>query len=187
MNNYDDIKRFKEKAKMERIDYKEIAENEDSSSMQGWAIIKQVSARDEAPQAFDNGRTTQPTPSPISSKEFDVSSFMNAVAGALPPQTPPPLSEQPAAKAAVVNASPLFQAVSAARPAQAPTAVNQIQTPPAPQPEHQVAGQAVDQGKLMSRYKNMFKQKVPQSAGTTADPLRDIPLQPLLEMIASCR
>ncbi len=73
MNNYDDIKRFKEKLNMETIDYKEIAESNPNNASQSWAIIKQVATADEPFHPLDQGRSTQPTPSPISAREFTAS------------------------------------------------------------------------------------------------------------------
>ena len=75
MNNYDDIKRFKEKLNMEGIDYKEIAENNPHKSSQNWAILKQVASADEPFHPLEQGLSTQPTPSPVSNKEFSLSAL----------------------------------------------------------------------------------------------------------------
>ncbi|WP_170975336.1 cellulose biosynthesis protein BcsO [Martelella alba] len=70
MNNYDDIKRFKEKLNMEGFDYKEIAENNPHKASKNWAIIKQVASADEPFHPLEQGLSTQPTPTPVSRKEF---------------------------------------------------------------------------------------------------------------------
>ncbi len=70
MNNYDDIKRFKEKLNMESIDYKEIAENNLHNTPHNWAIIRQIAAADEPLYPLDQGRTTRPVPMPVSNKEL---------------------------------------------------------------------------------------------------------------------
>jgi len=76
MNNYDDIKRFKEKLNLEGIDYKEIAENNPhSSTANNWAIMQQVASADEPFHPLEHGHTTQPTPTPISNKEFILSAL----------------------------------------------------------------------------------------------------------------
>lgn len=76
MNNYDDIKRFKEKLNMEGIDYKEIAENNPhSATASNWAIMQQVASSDEPFHPLEHGHTTQPTPAPISNKEFILSAL----------------------------------------------------------------------------------------------------------------
>ncbi|MEA9389911.1 hypothetical protein SJI19_04965 [Acerihabitans sp. TG2] len=78
MNNYDDIKRFKEKLNLEGIDYKEIVENHPNNTANNWAIIKQVATADEPFHPLDHGRSTQPTPTPVSHQEFSASSFAQA-------------------------------------------------------------------------------------------------------------
>lgn len=51
MNKYDDIKRFMDKTKLEKLDYKELNEKSTGESITGsmnqWTLIKQVSASEE--------------------------------------------------------------------------------------------------------------------------------------------
>jgi hypothetical protein len=75
MNNYDDIKRFKEKLNLESIDYKEIVESHPNNTANNWAIIKQVATADEPFHPLEHGHSTQPTPTPVSHQEFSASSF----------------------------------------------------------------------------------------------------------------
>ncbi|WP_071882285.1 cellulose biosynthesis protein BcsO [Candidatus Sodalis pierantonius] len=70
MNNYDDIKRFKEKLNMEPIDYKEIAENNLNSSASSWTIIKHIVNADKPFHPLEQGHSTLPSPAPISQQEF---------------------------------------------------------------------------------------------------------------------
>lgn len=74
MNKYDDIKRFMDKTKLEKLDYKELNEKSTGESITGsmnqWTLIKQVSASEDPAGPLDNGRSTQPTPQSISADEF---------------------------------------------------------------------------------------------------------------------
>lgn len=112
MNNYDDIKRFKEKLNMEAIDYKEIAENNPNSSATSWTIIKQIVNADKPFHPLEQGHSTLPSPAPISQQEFSARPAASDVA-------PAPL---PSANAAAGPAygpsvlSPLFNAVEKAMP-----------------------------------------------------------------------
>ncbi len=82
MNKYDDIKRFMDKTKLEKLDYKELNEKSTGESITGsmnqWTLIKQVSASEEPAGPLDNGRTTQPTPQAISADEFSLSAAQAA-------------------------------------------------------------------------------------------------------------
>lgn len=129
MNNYDDIKRFKEKLNMEGIDYKEIVENHTVNTHQNWAIIKQVATADEPFHPLEHGGSTQPTPTPISKQEFS--------AAPLSPLEQQPVQRQTSPNAGLINTagqphapagapgqpavSPLMSALSRALPlAEAP-------------------------------------------------------------------
>jgi len=98
MNNYDDIKRFKEKLNMEDIDYKEIAENNPHNTSHNWAILKQIVAADEPFHPLEQGLTTQPVPMPVSNKEFTSSVFDKPATLQSPPgarkNDAPPVQEQ---------------------------------------------------------------------------------------------
>jgi len=78
------------------------------------------------------------------------------------------------------SASSLLDAVKNSLPAQATPVIKQPATVSQPLPI--AAPSAPVPG---SQFRQMFKQKAPQSAGTSLP--YDTPLQPLLEMIASCR
>lgn len=118
MNNYDDIKRFKEKLNMKAIDYKEIADNNPHSSVSSWTIIRQIVNADRPFHPLEQGHsTTLPPPSPISQHEF------SARSPAMAERTPAALasahaagSDRPAYGPSVF--SPLFNAVNNALPPQ---------------------------------------------------------------------
>lgn len=248
MNKYDDIKRFIEKSKTEDIDYKEINEKSTGNGMTGsmnkWALIKQVSASEEAPGALDNGRTTQPTPQAISVEEFQRSAALaqgvlntpltaQSVAPAVPtsvnalssaiapvsgglmeavreslPQAPQPQapSQAPAAQASLPHSAAILHAQSVTpdstgslldsvkhvlpaqpeAPEPKPVYTAPVATPVRPAPVWtQPVAAAVPAPAAGAPFRQMFKQKAPPSAGAFLH--RDTPLQPLLEMIASCR
>ncbi len=109
MNNYDDIKRFKEKLNMEDIDYKEIAENNPHNTPHNWAILKQIAAADEPYHPLEQGQTTQPVPVQVSNKEFIAPAFDKPAAMTSPrdlSKNDAPGIQQP------TFASPLMAAVS---------------------------------------------------------------------------
>ncbi|MBT9431837.1 cellulose biosynthesis protein BcsO [Candidatus Sodalis endolongispinus] len=118
MNNYDDIKRFKEKLNMEAIDYKEIADNNPHSSVSSWTIIRQIVNADRSLHPLEQGHSTiLPPPSPISQQEFSARSPAMA--------QQPPVAQGSAATAGIDRPaygpsvfSPLFNAVDNALPPQ---------------------------------------------------------------------
>lgn len=201
MNNYDDIKRFMEKSKTEDIDYKEINAksmgNGITSSMNKWTLIKQISSGDEPQGALDNGRTTQPTPQPVNREEFK-----NLAPAAHKTEIPSPISVSITnAKTEPKNVSPdivsssivpaemnILDTLRAALPE--PDAAPPVAQPPAPQAASpfaasQAPAAATQHKEAGGQFRQMFKQKAPQREENTLP--RDTPLQPLLEMIASCR
>ncbi|MGV8927803.1 MAG: hypothetical protein ACOH2G_19290 [Ewingella sp.] len=243
MNKYDDIKRFIEKTKTEDIDYKEINKKNTGNGMTGsmnkWALIKQVSASEEAPGILENGRTTQSTPQAISAAEFQRSTpapydLLNTPVSAHSaiPQVPTPLNTlssstppgggglmealreslpvtskpQPLPQASVQHSTAMLHAQSvtpdsvgslldavknalparsmpAAQPATTSASVRSVMaatsTHPAVTNAHAAATPAPS-----GQFRQMFKQKAPPSAAALLH--RDTPLQPLLEIIASC-
>lgn len=195
MNNYDDIKRFIEKSKTEDLDYKEINEksmgNGITSSMNKWTLIKQISSGDEPQGALDNGRTTQPTPQPVNQEEFkNVAPAAHKTEISSP--TPARAAEAKNVSNDIVSSSitpvdmnildtlraALPDAEAVTRPTPSPQAVSPFAT-------RQPATAAVQHKEAGNPFRQMFKQKAPQFEENTLP--RDTPLQPLLEMIASCR
>jgi len=199
MNNYDDIKRFIEKSKTEHFDYKEINEktmsNGITSSMNKWTLIKQISSSDEPQNTLDNGRSTQPTPQPVTQEEFKNSAPASPKAE-IPSQIPAraadakPVSPEIASSSIVPAAMSILDTLRAALPEPDSSPRAAQQPAPAPQPHspfaaRQPAAAAVQHKETGSPFRHMFKQKAPQPEENTLP--RDTPLQPLLEMIASCR
>ncbi len=120
MNKYDDIKRFMDKTKLEKLDYKELNEKSTGESITGsmnqWTLIKQVSASENPAGPLDNGRTTQPTPQSISADEFSLAASqpMSEPSFTQPPVNQPqqPLPQAAAAQPVQQNqAAPLSSEV----------------------------------------------------------------------------
>lgn len=86
------------------------------------------------------------------------------------PEAPPVQTPAPVAQPAPVRAAP---------PVQQPAPVR---SPLPASPAHVASPASADANQ---RFKQMFKQRAPQPASAYLH--RDTPLQPLLEMIASCR
>lgn len=143
------------------------------------------------------------------------SNLMEALRESLPPVSPPLAAPQaPTAQhsAAILHAQSvtpdsagsLLDSVKNALPVQPPVQAPQPQQRPQPQPAYSAPAAPVNAAVAPARtqpvvapvpvsappppgaqFRQMFKQKAPLSAGAYLH--RDTPLQPLLEMIASCR
>lgn len=173
-----------------------------TGSMNKWALIKQVSASEEAPGILENGRTTQSTPQAISAAEFQRStpapydllntpvSAHSAIPQASVQHSTAMLHAQSVTPDsvgslldAVKNALPAQRSTPAAQPATASASVRSVMaatsTHPAVTNAHAAATPAPS-----GQFRQMFKQKAPPSAAAFLH--RDTPLQPLLEIIASC-
>lgn len=112
MNNYDDIKRFKEKLNLEGIDYKEIAESNPTHSTANWAIIKQVATADEPFHPLEQGQSTVPTPAPVGRGEFSAERSAPPAAGLRGTSVHTAQAQPPAPS----FAAPLLNAISDALP-----------------------------------------------------------------------
>lgn len=83
MNNYDDIKRFKAKVKLEDIDYKEIPNQKKQGFMRGFTILEQLAQ--EEPSMSTAGAITPP---PLAVDEFNQigAPLLNTSPVVMPPQ-----------------------------------------------------------------------------------------------------
>ncbi|MDN5681439.1 MAG: cellulose biosynthesis protein BcsO, partial [Ewingella sp.] len=155
------------------------------------------SSAHDPPAAPRTGRTTQPTPQPVNQGEFK-----NLASAAHKTEIPSPISTSIAnPKAEPKNASPdivsssivpagmnILDTLRAALPE--PDAAPPVAQPPAhqaasPFAASQAPAAATQHKEAGGQFRQMFKQKAPQREENTLP--RDTPLQPLLEMIASCR
>ncbi|CNK34439.1 Uncharacterised protein [Yersinia mollaretii] len=190
MNKYDDIKQFKDKIDMQDINYKEISESESQKSGSTWALIKQMSPQ-ENNSLLENGRTTQPTPQPISASEFAEPDALQKMSGARQVNNDVLQNPRTTARPAIMQSlfpAPNTPITSAPKPHSGHSTV--IQPMAEPKPTTRILSSSSD--KLDSghktEFKHIFSPKGPQAhQADFAESSRDIPLQSLLESIALCR
>ncbi len=217
MKNYDDLQRFKDKTRTGDINFKDLSAQNKQASNSGWAIINQLAGVDSdaalakagsvavpVPQAMKPGEldaafaslTKTPAAEPVGSAPSILQSLShdkaeNAAQTQRHPAAPS-LFEQLHPKAtphASVKETPVAAAPSAFHPAPA--------LAPAPAPAQAVAplhasapaqapAEAVTPPKPAEpvRFDQLFATK---TSGRASHPVKDLPLQPLLEKIASCR
>ncbi|WP_145500638.1 cellulose biosynthesis protein BcsO [Yersinia bercovieri] len=190
MNKYDDIKQFKDKIDMQDINYKEISEGEAKKSGSTWALIKQMSSQ-ESNSLLENGRTTQPTPQPISAAEFAEPDALKKMSGTRQINSDFLQNPRTVARPAIIES--LFPAPPTPT-TPAPESHSEHSTVTSPlaelKPTTQILSSSFD--KLDSgnntEFKHIFSPKGPQSHQVIfTKSSRDIPLQSLLESIALCR
>ena len=196
MKNYDDLQRFKDKTRTGAIEFKDMSAQNQQSETSNWTIIKQLmNTGDDDSVLAQAGSISVPAPQAVKADEFDASHFR--------PITAQPISNTasqgsilnslnsalPEAKSAISQPEPgkpttttLFEQLApvVAPPEPVIEPIKEIVKPAAvsaPQAPAPVKTEPV-------RFDKLFAAK-----GNTArsHPAKDLPLQPLLEMIASCR
>lgn len=200
MKNYDDLQRFKDKTRTGAIEFKDMSAQNKQSDTSNWAIIKQLmNTEDEGSVLSQAGSIAVPVPQAVKAGEFDASHFRPLVAQpisntaaqgsildslqhALPETKAEAFQPEPARHTSATLFEQLAPAVAPAQPVPEPISEPlkdtvkpaAVSAPQAPAP---VANEPV-------RFDKLFAAK-----GNTArsHPAKDLPLQPLLEMIASCR
>lgn len=190
MNKYDDIKQFKDKIDMQGINYKEISEGESNNSGSAWALIKQMSSQ-ENNSLLENGRTTQPTPQPVSASEFAEPNSLKMMSETQPAKIDvlqhPKTTTRPAIMQSLFPAPPTAQATASRSITEQPTATQPVaKVEPAPP----ISSSPFDKfgSGHKTEFKHIFSPKEPQTRQADfAESSRDIPLQSLLESIALCR
>lgn len=172
MKNYDDLQRFKDKTRTGAIDFKDMSAQSQQQSSGNWAIIKQLASEgDEQTLIAQGGSVSTPVPQSVDARVFESSPSPTATplfAGLAPQQTE---TRHAPAQAPLLSQVPAPASVAA--PVQSPSA-------PSAAPVNEVATgqhQAV-------RFDRLFATK---GASPTGENAKDIPLQTLLETIASCR
>jgi len=172
MKNYDDLQRFKDKTRTGAIDFKDMSAQSQQQISGNWAIIKQLASEgDEQTLIAQGGSVSTPVPQSVDARVFESSPSPTATplfAGLAPQQT-----ETRHAQAQAPLLSQVPAPASVAAPVQSPSA-------PSAAPVNEVATgqhQAV-------RFDRLFATK---GASPTGGNAKDIPLQTLLETIASCR
>ncbi|WP_333854220.1 cellulose biosynthesis protein BcsO [Leclercia sp.] len=205
MKNYDDLQRFKDKTRTGDIHFKDLSAQNKQASNSGWAIINQLAGVDSDAALAKAGSVAVPVPQAVKPGELDAAfagltkTPVAEPAGSAPSilqsisadsadkavQTQahpaaPSLFEQLRPEAtphATVKETPVVAAPAAFHPAPALAPVAAPVAAPAepvtpPKPAEPV------------RFDQLFATK---TSGRASHPVKDLPLQPLLEKIASCR
>lgn len=205
MKNYDDLQRFKDKTRTGDIHFKDLSAQNKQASNSGWAIINQLAGVDSDAALAKAGSVAVPVPQAVKPGELDAAfasltktpvaepagsapsilQSINAESAEKTAQTQlnpagPSLFDQLRPEAtphATVKETPVAAAPSAFHPAPAlapvaaPVAAP-VETVAPPKPAEPV------------RFDQLFATK---TSATASHPVKDLPLQPLLEKIASCR
>ncbi len=205
MKNYDDLQRFKDKTRTGDIHFKDLSAQNKQASSSGWAIINQLAGVDSDAVLAKAGSVAVPVPQAVKPGELDAAfasltktpvaepagsapSILQSITSGsadkeaqtqLHPASPslfdqlrPEAAPQAAVKETPVAAAPsAFHSASALAPvpASVPVSAAAVNTPKPAEPV---------------RFEQLFATK---TSGRASHPVKDLPLQPLLEKIASCR
>ncbi len=217
MKNYDDLQRFKDKTRTGDINFKDLSAQNKQASNSGWAIINQLAGVDSDAALAKAGSVAVPVPQAMKPGELDTAfASLTKTPAAEPVGSAPSilqsLSHDKAENAAQTQRHPaapsLFEqlhpeatphaSVKETPVAAAPSAFHPAPAlAPAPAPAQAVAplhasapaqapAEAVIPPKPAEpvRFDQLFATK---TSGRASHPVKDLPLQPLLEKIASCR
>ncbi len=217
MKNYDDLQRFKDKTRTGDINFKNLSAQNKQASNSGWAIINQLAGVDSDAALAKAGSVAVPVPQAMKPGELDAAfASLTKTPAAEPVGSAPSilqsLSHDKAENAAQTQRHPaapsLFEqlhpeatphaSVKETPVAAAPSAFHPAPAlAPAPAPAQAVAplhasapaqapAEAVTPPKPAEpvRFDQLFATK---TSGRASHPVKDLPLQPLLEKIASCR
>lgn len=172
MKNYDDLQRFKDKTRTGAIDFKDMSAQSQQQSSGNWAIIKQLASEgDEQTLIAQGGSVSTPVPQSVDARVFESSPSPTATplfAGLAPQQTE---TRHAPAQAPLLSQVPAPASVAA--PVQSPSAPSAAPVSEVATGQHQAV-----------RFDRLFATK---GASPTGENAKDIPLQMLLETIASCR
>lgn len=205
MKNYDDLQRFKDKTRTGDIHFKDLSAQNKQASSSGWAIINQLAGVDSDAVLAKAGSVAVPVPQAVKPGELDAAfASLTKTPVAEPAGSAPSIlqsitsgSADKEAQTQLHPASPsLFDQL---RPEAAPrAAVKETPVAAAPSAFHSapalapvpasvpVPAAAVNTPKPAEpvRFEQLFATK---TSGRASHPVKDLPLQPLLEKIASYR
>ena len=190
MNHYDDLQRFKEKTRTQRLHFKDLSSQSAAREQGDWVILNQLAPGEKESSLAMGGSVSLPLPQQVPADTF---LWVEAApAQAAPDPTPPILTPEPTPAAAVVvpaavAPSPVAQAAAPAEavpaiPAAAPIPAPALATAPAPSmsPPPSAAPRPLP---AAEGYAHLFATKVAEPAAKD----KDQPLKSLLERIATCR
>ena len=217
MKNYDDLQRFKDKTRTGDINFKDLSAQNKQASNSGWAIINQLAGVDSDAALAKAGSVAVPVPQAMKPGELDAAfASLTKTPVAEPAGSAPSILQSlshdkaenaaqtqrhPAAPSmfeqlhpeavphASVKETPVAAAPSAFHPAPAlapaPASAQAVAPLHASAPA-QAPAEAVTPPKPAEpvRFDQLFATK---TSGRASHPVKDLPLQPLLEKIASCR
>lgn len=188
MNHYDDLQRFKDKTRTQRLEFKDLSAQSAASERGDWAILDQLSPQTKKETTLAvGGSVSQAVPQPVSVDAFaphDVPPVRVVSSQDLPPAT---------------RAASIMQSVSTqmtppaeAEPTPAPvakpepgisTVTPQVIPAPPPAARPPVRAEAPE----AVNYARLFAPKSTVITDNAQKEEKDQPLKSLLERIASCR
>jgi hypothetical protein len=200
MKNYDDLQRFKDKTRTGSIDFKDMSAQNQQLSDSNWTIIKQLMHTEGDDSVLSHAESISvPAPQAVKADEFDASHFKPLVAQPISQSASQGSILDSLNSALPENKTELFQPEQSKHTTA--TLFEQL-APVTAQPEPVIeplkepiketvkpAAVAAPQGYEPVKTEPVRFDKLFAAKGSTArnHPAKDLPLQPLLEMIASCR
>ncbi len=205
MKNYDDLQRFKDKTRTGDIHFKDLSAQNKQASSSGWAIINQLAGVDSDAVLAKAGSIAVPVPQAVKPGELDAAfASLTKTPVAEPADSAPSILQSITSGSADKEAHTQLHPASPSlfdqlRPEAAPqAAVKETPVAAAPSAFHSapalapvpasvpVPAAAVNTPKPAEpvRFEQLFATK---TSGRASHPVKDLPLQPLLEKIASCR
>lgn len=183
MKNYDDLQRFKDKTRTGDIKFKDFSAQKQNAATSDWAIINQLAGGDSDSALAKAGSVAVPVPQPLKPGELEAA-FAPFAQAPIAPMTEPAapaatLFEQLIPQAPAAAPQPLIQPAPTLAPAPVAAPAPLVASAPAP-----AAPLAAPAPVEPVRFEQLFATKVSARA---SHPVKDLPLQPLLEKIASCR
>jgi len=201
MKNYDDLQRFKDKTRTGDIHFKDLSAQNKQASNSGWAIINQLAGVDSDAALAKAGSVAVPVPQAVKPGELDAAfASLTKTPVAEPAGSAPSIMQslqvESADKTAQTQLNPAVPSLfDQLRPEATPHAtVKETPVAAAPSAFHpapvlapvQAPAETVTPPKPAEpvRFEQLFATK---TSATASHPVKDLPLQPLLEKIASCR
>lgn len=194
MKNYDDLQRFKDKTRTGDINFKDLSAQNKQASAGGWAIINQLAGVDNDAALAKAGSVAVPVPQAVKPGELDAALASLTKAPAAEPAGSAPsimqsMNADSVEKGEQTQLNPsapsLFDQLKPEPAKEAPALAPQAEFRPAPAPVALVAEAApAPKPAEPVRFEQLFATK---TSGRASHPVKDLPLQPLLEKIASCR
>lgn len=201
MKNYDDLQRFKDKTRTGDIHFKDLSAQNKQASNSGWAIINQLAGVDSDAALAKAGSVAVPVPQAVKPGELDAAfASLTKTPVAEPAGSAPSIMQslqvESADKTAQTQLNPAVPSLFDQLRPEAPPHATVKETPVAAAPSAfhpapalapvQAPAETVTPPKPAEpvRFEQLFATK---TSATASHPVKDLPLQPLLEKIASCR